>query len=95
MHINNSVLSLIQGSSNDSNSFDDSGSVSKSDSDTASDSALNWQTHSHPDALMGLEVKLEGQVCVAHWSAAVTHQFPTMTYWRGMSSQVRVALNVG
>ena len=68
MHIN-SVLSLIQGSSNDFNSFDDSGSVSKSDSDSdvASDSALNWQSHSHPVALMGLEVKLEGQVCVAHW----------------------------
>ena len=56
----NSVLSLIQGSSNDSNSFDDSGSVSKSDSnsDAASDSALNWQSHSHPVTLMGLEVKL-------------------------------------
>ena len=69
------MLSLIQGSSNNSNSFDDSGSVSKSDSDsdaasdsdTASDSALNWQSHSHPVTLMGLEVKLEGQVCVAHW----------------------------
>ena len=54
------MLSLIQGSSNDSNSFDDSGSVSKSDSDAASDSPLNWQSHSHPVALMGLEVKLEG-----------------------------------
>ena len=64
MHIN-SVLSLIQCSSNDSNSFDDSGSVSKSDSDAASDSALNWQSHSHPVTLMGLKVKLEGQVCVA------------------------------
>ena len=61
MHIN-SVLSLIQGPSNNSNSFDDSGSVSKSDSYTASDSVLNWQSHSHPVALMGLEVKLEGQV---------------------------------
>ena len=58
MHIN-SMLSLIQGSSNDSNSFDDSGSVSKSDSDAASDLVLNWQNHSHPVALMGLEVKLE------------------------------------
>ena len=60
----------------------------KSDSDAASDSALNWQSHSHPVALMGLEVKLEGQVCVAHWSATAIHQFPTMTYRRGMSSQV-------
>ena len=94
MHIN-SVLSLIQGSSNDSNSFDDSGSVSKSDLDAASDSALNWQSHSHPVALMGLKVKLEGQVCVAHWSATAIHQFLTMTYRRGMSSQVMVALNIG
>ena len=92
MHIN-SVLSLIQGSSNDSNSFDDSGSVS--DSDAASDSALNWQSHSHPVALMGLKVKLEGQVCVARWSATAIHQFLTMTYRRGMSSQVMVALNIG
>ena len=52
-----------------SNSFDDSGSVSKSDSDSdaASDSTLNWQSNSHPVTLMGLEVKLEGQVFVAHW----------------------------
>ena len=71
MHIN-SVLSLIQGPSNNSNSFDDSGSVSKSDSYTASDSVLNWQSQSHPVALMGLEVKLEGQVV---WSTGLQQPF--------------------
>ena len=32
---------------------------------------------------------------MAHWSAAAIHQFPTMTYRRGVSPQISVALNVG
>ena len=93
MHIN-SMLNLIQGLSDDSNSFDDSGSVSKSDSDAASNTPLNWQSHSHPVALMGLEVKLEGQAGLCGTLVCNSHS-PIPSHDLQMSSQVRVALNVG
>ena len=49
------------------------------------------QSHSHPAALMGLEVKLEEQVLCG---TLVCNSHSPMTYRRGVFPQIRMALNV-
>ena len=55
---------------------------------------LQSQSYSNTVVLMTLQVTLEVLVCVVYWSAIAIYQFPTMTYGRGLSPHIRVALNV-
>ena len=59
---------------------------------------LNWpqsQSHGHPVAWMGLEVKLEGPVLCGVLVCNSYSPIPNHDYRRGVSPQIRVALNVG
>jgi len=58
--------------------------ASDSANELGSELELYWSCHAG-----------KGRFCVAHWPVIAIHQFPTMTYRRGVSPQIRVVLYVG